>query len=215
MTVKATHNEITVPVFINPLTDFGFKKLFSTKLNFSYIQLVNFNKEAHELENNFDRWMYSLRYMGKLSEKPAEVQGRIFERLFKLAQIKRLTKKDMETYHKSILEYDDIKEGMALLAHREAKHLAKPMAKQMAKQLAERLAKRQAKQMAEPLAKQMAEQIADSKAQQMAYQTLELFIINGTKNGATIQFLSNVTQYPEKQIREILKKNGLADNESN
>jgi uncharacterized protein with von Willebrand factor type A (vWA) domain len=171
--------------------------------------------------------MYSLRYMGKLSEKPAEVQGRIFERLFKLAQIKRLTKKDMETYHKSILEYDDIKEGMALLAHREAKHLAKPMAKQMAKQLAERLAKRQAKQMAEqiatrkaqqmaePLAKQMAEQIANSKAQQMAYQTLELFIINGTKNGATIQFLSNVTQYPEKQIREILKKNGLADNESN
>ena len=37
------------------------------------------------------------------------VQGKIFEKLFKLTEIKRLKGKDIEKYRKSILEYHDVR----------------------------------------------------------------------------------------------------------
>jgi predicted transposase/invertase (TIGR01784 family) len=38
-----------------------------------------------------------------------KLQGRIFERLFHIARKDKLTPKEMETYNKSILEYNDVK----------------------------------------------------------------------------------------------------------
>jgi predicted transposase/invertase (TIGR01784 family) len=50
--------------------------------------------------------------MDKFNGKPPEVQGRIFERLFHIARKDKLTSKEMETYNKSILEYNDIRNAM-------------------------------------------------------------------------------------------------------
>jgi predicted transposase/invertase (TIGR01784 family) len=47
-----------------------------------------------------------------LNSRPTEVQGRIFEKLFKAAEIKKLTETDMETYNKSILEYQDVRDAV-------------------------------------------------------------------------------------------------------
>jgi predicted transposase/invertase (TIGR01784 family) len=40
------------------------------------------------------------------------VQGRVFERLFKAAEIKKLTNTEMEQYHKSISDYADVRDCM-------------------------------------------------------------------------------------------------------
>jgi predicted transposase/invertase (TIGR01784 family) len=40
------------------------------------------------------------------------VQGKIFERLFKLAEIKKLTHTEMEQYQKSISDYADVRDCM-------------------------------------------------------------------------------------------------------
>ncbi len=88
------------------------KSLYSKKLNFIFVELPKFNKELQELTTNIDRWMFCLRNLSCLDNYPSEVQGRIFEKLFKTAEIKQLTEKDMEEYRKSILEYQDVRDAV-------------------------------------------------------------------------------------------------------
>jgi len=98
------------------------KTKFSDRLNFVFIQLPNFTKDVTELESNFDCWLYSLRDMDKLTDKPAAVQGRVFERLFNIAQIKRLNKEEMEAYNRDILKYSDVRSAV-LFAQEEGQAL--------------------------------------------------------------------------------------------
>jgi predicted transposase/invertase (TIGR01784 family) len=92
------------------------KKKFSDKLRFIYIQLKNFTKLPEELETPIDYWLYSLRNLDKLDDRPLAVQGRIFERLFHIARIDKLNKDEMETYNKSVLEYDDVMDAVQYAA---------------------------------------------------------------------------------------------------
>ncbi|MDR1116527.1 MAG: Rpn family recombination-promoting nuclease/putative transposase [Tannerella sp.] len=90
------------------------KKKLSDKLNMIFVELPKFTKQLKELETNTDRWLYILKNLEKLTSRPAEVQGRMFEKLFEIAEIRKLTKKDKEAYKTSILEYDSIKTAMML-----------------------------------------------------------------------------------------------------
>ncbi|GHT40999.1 hypothetical protein AGMMS49965_10100 [Bacteroidia bacterium] len=82
---------------------------FTDKLNFVYVILPKFKKTIEQLETNADRWLYCLKNMATLASRPVEVQGRVFEMLFRAAKINRLTQEDMETYNKSILDYADVR----------------------------------------------------------------------------------------------------------
>ena len=54
-----------------------------------------------------------LKNLSTLKERPESFQGKVFERLFELAEVKQLTKKDMEKYRKSILEYSDVRSAVS------------------------------------------------------------------------------------------------------
>ncbi|MDD3062319.1 MAG: PD-(D/E)XK nuclease family transposase, partial [Massilibacteroides sp.] len=86
--------------------------LYSKKLNFAFVELPKFRKTESELVTNADRWLFCLRNLSRLTSRPEAVQGRIFEKLFKAAEIKRLTTTEMEAYRKSILEYDDVRSAV-------------------------------------------------------------------------------------------------------
>jgi predicted transposase/invertase (TIGR01784 family) len=88
------------------------KARYSKKLNFIFVELPKFKKTIEELETNVDRWLYCLKNLAVLDSRPVEVQGRIFERLFKTAEIKKLTHIEMEKYHKSVLEYSDVRDAV-------------------------------------------------------------------------------------------------------
>jgi predicted transposase/invertase (TIGR01784 family) len=88
-------------------------KRFSDKLRLVFIQLTNFDKPYEQLETNVDRWLFFLKNLGRLESRPADIRGQIFERLFRIAQINKLTIEDMEKYKKSITEYNDVKNCMA------------------------------------------------------------------------------------------------------
>jgi predicted transposase/invertase (TIGR01784 family) len=90
------------------------KKKLSDKLDMIFIELPKFTKQLEDLTTNTDRWLYILKNLEKLTSRPAEVQGKVFKRLFELAEIKRLTEEDMEAYKTSILEYDSIKTAIRL-----------------------------------------------------------------------------------------------------
>ncbi|MDR3252860.1 MAG: Rpn family recombination-promoting nuclease/putative transposase [Tannerella sp.] len=89
---------------------------FSNKLNFVYVELPKFNKAITELETNMDRWLFCLKNLQSLDQRPKEVQGRVFERLFKAAEIKQLTSEEMETYKQNVTEYNDIRRCIAYAA---------------------------------------------------------------------------------------------------
>lgn len=86
--------------------------LYSKKLNFVLIELPKFRKTEAELATNADRWLFCLRNLSRLTSRPEAVQGRVFEKLFNAAEIKQLTTKEMETYRKSILDYDDVRSAV-------------------------------------------------------------------------------------------------------
>jgi predicted transposase/invertase (TIGR01784 family) len=81
-------------------------------LNFIFVELPKFKKPVEALETNVDRWLFCLKNLSRLNSRPTEVQGRTFEKLFKAAEIKKLTETDMETYNKSILEYQDVRDAV-------------------------------------------------------------------------------------------------------
>jgi predicted transposase/invertase (TIGR01784 family) len=76
------------------------------------IELPKFNKTEDELQTVVDKWLYSIKNMEKLSECPQNLNEDIFRDLYEKAKVNNLTKKEMETYNKSIWEYDDVILGM-------------------------------------------------------------------------------------------------------
>ena len=88
------------------------KTSYSNKLKFAFVELSKFKKTEKELKTHFDKWLYLLRNLPKLENRPESIGGKVFDELFDLADIKRLTTKDMETYKKSVLEYYDVQSAM-------------------------------------------------------------------------------------------------------
>ncbi len=86
--------------------------IYSGKLKFIFVELPKFNKATVELETNMDRWLFSLKNLSELDVRPPEVQGKIFEKLFNVAEIKKLTETEMEEYRKSVLEYQDVRDAL-------------------------------------------------------------------------------------------------------
>ena len=87
---------------------------FSDKLRFVLIELPKFRKQVHELESNTDIWLFCLKNLANLQDIPAEIKDPIFRRLFDITEKKKLTPKEMKTYNKSVLEYDDIVDALSL-----------------------------------------------------------------------------------------------------
>jgi predicted transposase/invertase (TIGR01784 family) len=82
-------------------------------LNIIMIELPKFNKQLNELETKLDNWLYCFQHLKTLQERPVELTDSIFEELFLIAEKDNLTSEDMETYKKSVLEYEDVRSAMA------------------------------------------------------------------------------------------------------
>ena len=72
-----------------------------------YVELPKFNKTEDELENMMDKWIYALKNISRLLDKPAALQERIFTRFFELADIKKFSPEDMLQYEASLKAYRD------------------------------------------------------------------------------------------------------------
>jgi len=162
--------------YINPYTDFGFKKLFGTEMNkdllisflnalfhdeqvikdvkylnseklgegygdrkaifdvyceneegekFIVLEMPKFNKTEDQLENMFDKWLFVLRNLSRLLERPAALQERVFEKLFKQAEIAKFTPKERQDYEESVKIYRDPKNSIDTAAWKKQVEIAK------------------------------------------------------------------------------------------
>ena len=85
------------------------KEIFYDKLTFIYLEMPKFRKEENELEGMFDKWMFVLRNLSRLMERPASLQERVFTRLFETAEIAKFTKEQYDEYEESLKVYRDWK----------------------------------------------------------------------------------------------------------
>lgn len=89
------------------LVDLNTNEVFYDKLTFIYLEMPKFNKTEDELETMFDKWMFVIRNLSRLMDRPAALQERVFTRLFESAEIAKFSKEQYEEYEDSLKVYRD------------------------------------------------------------------------------------------------------------
>ena len=73
-------------------------KQMTDKLEFVFVEVAKFNKSEDELETDLDKWLYLLKNMSTLLERPAALRDRVFGRLFDVAEYARLDDEERKNY---------------------------------------------------------------------------------------------------------------------
>ena len=120
------------------LKDVEDNHVFYDKLTFVYLEMPKFNKTEDELETMFDKWMFVIRNLGRLLERPKALQDRVFKKLFEQAEIAKYTPEERREYEVSVKNYWDYYSTMTTAMN---KSRAEGMAEGMAKGIAEGAAK--------------------------------------------------------------------------
>ena len=82
-------------------------EVFYDKLMFIYLEMPKFRKSEDELISQFDKWMYVLKNLHRLQDKPVKLQEKVFDKLFHEAEIAKLKPEDMKAYEESLKVYRD------------------------------------------------------------------------------------------------------------
>jgi predicted transposase/invertase (TIGR01784 family) len=83
--------------------------VFYDKLTFIYLEMPNFTKTEDELETSYDKWLYVLKNLATLTNRPSKLQEKIFQRLFETAEIAKFSPEEKEQYEESLKSYRDLK----------------------------------------------------------------------------------------------------------
>lgn len=75
-------------------------EVFYDDLSFIYLEMPKFRKTEHELETPLDKWMFALKALPGLTERPAVLQGSEFNRLFEVAEIAKFSSDEHCAYEK-------------------------------------------------------------------------------------------------------------------
>jgi len=115
------------------LTNTDTNEVFYNKLGFKFLELLNFVKTETELETDLDHWFYLLKHMSHLDRIPTVLNKRIFQKVFKIAEISSLTKEEKAMYDSNLKAKWDYENSIAFAEekarHQEALNIAREMKK--------------------------------------------------------------------------------------
>ena len=83
-------------------------QVFYDKLTFIYLEMPKFDKTEDQLLTNFDKWLYVLKHLPNLENRPKALQERIFQKLFDAAEIARFQPEEKAVYEASLKYYRDM-----------------------------------------------------------------------------------------------------------
>ena len=132
------------------------KEVFYDKLTYVYVEIPKFNKTEDELETMYDKWMYVLKNLSSLMNRPAALQERVFTRLFEQAEISKFNSDELRMYEDSVNAFRDI---VNAIRSAEKKKLAEGRAEGLAEGRAEGRAEGLAEIVRAMLAKGMAKDL--------------------------------------------------------
>ena len=84
-------------------------EVFYDKLKYIYIELPKFKKTAEDLFFRFEKWLYVFKHLSRLTDRPQKLQEKVFEQLFRNAEISKFTPNERVSYQKSLKYYRDLK----------------------------------------------------------------------------------------------------------
>ena len=174
-------------------------KVFNDKLSFKYVEIAKFNKTEEELDTLYDKWLYVLKNLSRLDERPAALKEKVFTKLFEEAEIAKFTPTELKEYEDSLKAYRDVKNSIdtALEKGREegmAKGLEKGMAKGLEKGREEGMAKGMEKGLAKGLEKGREEGMEKEKLS-TARRLLSM--------GLSEEQVSTATELPLEEIQKL------------
>ena len=94
------------------LMDTKTNKVFNAKLMFKYVEVGRFDKTDDELISLSDKWMFVLKNLSRLDNRPSSLREKIFTKLFDAAAIARFTPMELREYEDSLKAYRDIKNSL-------------------------------------------------------------------------------------------------------
>ena len=94
------------------LCDTTTHKVFYEKLDFIYVEIAKFEKTEEELVTLYDKWLYVLKNLSALSNRPKALRDKVFDRLFEEAEIARFTPRELREYEDSRKAYRDLKNSL-------------------------------------------------------------------------------------------------------
>ena len=104
------------------LMDTRTKQVFYDKLTYIYLEMPKFTKTLGELENLFEKWLYAIRHLSDLLERPKELYEKVFERFFEQAEIANFNRQERVQYEDSLKNFRDwysIMETAKIRSHEE------------------------------------------------------------------------------------------------
>ena len=121
-------------------------EVFYDKLTYIYVEIPKFDKMESELVTMYDKWMYVLKNLSRLMQRPAALPERVFTRLFEQAEIAKFNNEELKLYEDSMNAYRDIVNAIRTAektkyAEGEADGMAKGLAEGLEKGRAEGLEK--------------------------------------------------------------------------
>ncbi|MBR4678467.1 MAG: PD-(D/E)XK nuclease family transposase, partial [Bacteroidales bacterium] len=94
------------------LTDRITGKVFYNKLVYFYLEMPKFKKTREELVTMYDKWLFVLKNLSKLMERPKELQEAVFRRVFEIAEISMMSEGEHLEYEESLNALWDITNAM-------------------------------------------------------------------------------------------------------
>ena len=89
------------------LMDTATHEVFYDKLTFIYLEMPKFTKTEAELSTMFDKWLYAIRNLPSLLERPRALYEKVFQRLFEAAEIAKFDRCERYEYEESLKAYRD------------------------------------------------------------------------------------------------------------
>ncbi|MGY0037033.1 Rpn family recombination-promoting nuclease/putative transposase [Pedobacter sp. NJ-S-72] len=93
-------------------------EIFHNGLGFKFLELPKFDKKEGELENELDKWVYMLKHMHSLNQIPKYLDKRIFQKIFKIAEMGRLSAEQQFLYESSLMHKADYESTIEYAAER-------------------------------------------------------------------------------------------------
>ncbi len=94
------------------LFDKSTEKVFYDKLTYIYLEMPKFTKTEQDLETHFDKWLYVLKNLEDLTDRPKKLQEKVFNKLFAQAEIANYTDAEYAEYEESLKNYRDLKNSI-------------------------------------------------------------------------------------------------------
>ena len=84
-------------------------EIFTEKFRMFFIDLLSFKKKNEdELETDLEKWIYSIKNMGNMTTAPRMASSGVFNRLYSMAELAAMSKRERNKYETSLRQYRDV-----------------------------------------------------------------------------------------------------------